>query len=235
MTQNIVGIIGRGRMATHMAHYLKLESIPIISWHRDTAGSPERVLGDCDPILLLIKDDAISSFVDMHPSLLNHQLVHFSGSKVIPGIPSLHPLMTFGPDLYDLDTYRTVPFIEVKDGLRFGKVFPSLLNPSYCIDQNLKPLYHALCVMAGNFTTLLWANAIDTFERTLGLPGAILFPYLKQACENASTLGIQALTGPLVRQDWETVRENIQALQGDPFENVYRVFAEIYGYIGGET
>ncbi len=235
MNAQPVGIIGRGRMATHMAHYLTLESIPAVCWHRDMPRSPEMTLTGCDPILILISDDAIEGFNASHPFLTEHQSVHFSGSKVIAGLPSLHPLMTFGPDLYVLETYRAVPFIEEMDGLRLKDILPSLENPTYRMDKKLKPLYHSMCVMAGNFTTVLWAKAIEVFESTLGLPGAVLLPYLEQTCCNIQKHGVQALTGPLARRDSKTVVENVRALHGDPFESVYRAFAEIYGLKGDEV
>ncbi len=232
MTSPPVGIIGRGRMATHVAHYLELESIPTLTWHRDMRQSPEEILKCCDPILILISDDAIEPFVEAHSFLYRHRSVHFSGSKVIAGVPSLHPLMTFGPELYHLEIYRAVPFIVETDGSCFKDVFPSLKNPSYHLDKKLKPLYHALCVMTGNFTVLLWTSALETFEGTLGLPGSVLLPYLEQTCGNIKTQGAKALTGPLSRRDWKTVAENIRALHGDPFEGVYRAFAEACGFKG---
>ena len=232
MTSPPVGIIGRGRVATHLAHYLELESIPASIWHRGMRQSPEEILEGCDPILILISDDAIEPFVDAHPFLYGRRSVHFSGSKVVADIPSLHPLMTFGEELYELEIYRAVPFIEEKGGLCFKEVFPSLKNPSYRLDKELKPLYHALCVMAGNFTVLLWTRAFEAFEDTLGLPRSVLLPYLEQTCGNVKTQGAQALTGPLSRRDWKTVAENIRALQGDPFESVYRAFAKACGFRG---
>ncbi|MBT3271619.1 MAG: DUF2520 domain-containing protein [Spirochaetales bacterium] len=233
MTQKTVGIIGRGRMATHMIHYLMLESIPVVSWNRDDPQSPQDKLVSCGPVLVLINDDAIQQFVKAYPVLLDHQLIHFSGSKVLSGIAGLHPLMTFGPELYDIETYQAMPFIEEMDGLLFKEVFPSLSNPSFRIDKELKPLYHALCVMAGNFTIMLWTKVFDTFADTLGLPRSVLLPYLEQTCMNVGTQGSEALTGPLARGDWRTVAENIKTLDGDPFQAVYRSFAKAYGYKGG--
>ena len=232
MTSSPVGIIGRGRMAAHWTHYLKLESIPTLTWHRGFLQSPEEILKSCDPILILINDDAIEPFAEAHPFLSKHRSVHFSGAKVIAGISSLHPLMTFGPELYQLEIYRAVPFIAETEGSCFTDVFPSLKNPSYRLDSKLKPLYHALCVMTGNFTNLLWTGAFETFERTFGLPRSVLLPYLEQTCGNIKTLGAQALTGPLTRHDWKTVAENIRALHGNPFEGVYRAFAEVCGFKG---
>lgn len=219
-------------MATHMAHYLELESHAVVSWHRGMGVSPEDTLKTCNPILILISDDAIARFVNEHPFLYNHRSVHFSGSISMAEIPGLHPLMTFGPELYERGTYRTVPFIEEAGSVGFSDVFPYLRNPSFRLDSSLKPLYHALCVMTGNFTTILWSKAIDTFTSTLGLSESVLHPYLRQTCLNIEANGASALTGPLARQDWETVSSNLNALRDDPFKKIYSAFAEVFGFTG---
>jgi predicted short-subunit dehydrogenase-like oxidoreductase (DUF2520 family) len=228
MNEPTYGLIGRGRVATHMARYLEFEALPFVNWHREMLSPPEAALASADTILLAISDGAIRPFLADHPELRHRPVVHFSGSLVIDGAHGLHPLMTFGPDLYDLETYRSIPFIEEKSGASFRELFPRLDNPSWPLEPDDKALYHALCVLAGNFTTLLWAKAFEDFERRLGLPPEALLPFMAQTCRNTSTTGRMALTGPLARGDMETVKRDLQALEGDPYARVYRAFAEIF-------
>ena len=35
MNEPTYGLIGRGRVATHMARYLELEAQPFVTWHRE--------------------------------------------------------------------------------------------------------------------------------------------------------------------------------------------------------
>jgi predicted short-subunit dehydrogenase-like oxidoreductase (DUF2520 family) len=186
------------------------------------------VLAEADIILLAISDDALEPFLADHPELGTRPLVHFSGSLVLAGAHGFHPLMTFGPELYDLETYRTIPFVGEARGPGFGNLFPGFRNPSWVIDSELKPLYHALCVLAGNFTTLLWSKAFHDFEERLGLPREALHPYLTCTCGNTIAAGCEALTGPLSRGEVETVARDLRALEGDDFADIYRAFASIF-------
>jgi predicted short-subunit dehydrogenase-like oxidoreductase (DUF2520 family) len=229
MNTPLYGIVGRGRVATHMARYLQLETLPFTVWHRGLADPPEQSLAAARVVLLAIADDALDPFLAAHPRLLERTVVHFSGSRVIDGVPGLHPLMTFGPEPYDRATYRSIPFIVERGAPGFDEVFPALSNPWRTIDPALKPLYHALCVMAGNCPTLLWQKVFVDFEARLGLPADLLAPYLRRTLEN--TLGDRAgaLTGPLARGDRATVERNLEALGGDPWAGVYRAFASCHG------
>jgi predicted short-subunit dehydrogenase-like oxidoreductase (DUF2520 family) len=140
--------------------------------------------------------------------------------------------MTFGPELYDLDTYRSIPFICERGGVSFHRVFPTLVNPVHAISPADKPLYHALCVLSGNFTTVLWAKAMRDFENRLGLPRKSLAPFLERTAENTLAAGGTALTGSLARGERGTIERDLAALDGDAFAGVYRAVARAIGAEG---
>jgi len=223
------GLVGRGRTATHMARYLKFEGQRVIPWHRGLPDPPAAVLGDAEIVLLAISDDALAPFIDGNPELLDHVLVHFSGSLTITGAHGLHPLMTFGPETYDLETYRSIPFVSETGNRGFREIFPDLHNPSWAIDPELKPLYHALCVLSGNFTTHLWLKAMDDFELRLGLPREMLGPFLERTAANTLTHGRAAMTGSLARAEVGTIERDLQGLAGDPYRQVYAAIARASG------
>jgi len=229
MKSSPVGLVGRGRVARHLAHWFALESIPHQKWHRGSPESLESTLKACKTILLAVNDDAIEAVAAAHPVLEQKRTIHLSGSRTIPGIPGLHPLMTFGPELYDIDIYRSIPFVGEAGGPAFSDVFPTLPNPAYELNPGNKALYHALCVMSGNFTTLLWARAFKGFEDDLGLPREILLPYLARTAANLKLHPDGVLTGPLSRGDVRTVEANLNALGTDPWREVYRAFTAVYG------
>jgi predicted short-subunit dehydrogenase-like oxidoreductase (DUF2520 family) len=93
------------------------------------------------------------------------------------------------------------------------------------MDYRMKSLYHSLCVLSGNFTTMLWQKAFSDFDEKLELDDNLLIPYMEQTFENLRTDRTNALTGPLARKDKATVERNLQALEGDLYQNVYRSFA----------
>lgn len=224
-------IIGRGRVARHFQHYLSLEGISYSSWSRTEreAALHERA-SFATRILILISDDAIEDFLNRYPFITEKMCVHFSGCLVSPRIVGAHPLMTFGEQLYDLDTYRRIPFIVEESRRTFSELLPGLTNPSYAIPAEKKALYHALCVIAGNFSIVLWEKLFTDFSKELGLPKEAVGPYLECVFSNLaqSPLGTSVLTGPLQRGDEKTIEANLHALQNDPFAEVYRSFVRAY-------
>lgn len=219
------GLVGRGRVARHMARYLELEGLGVIPWHRGLSIRPAETLCSADVVLLAISDDALVGFIAENPVLRDRPLVHFSGSLTVDGASGLHPLMTFGRETYDLETYRSIPFIEEAGGRRFEEIFPTLINETRSIDPALKPLYHALCVLSGNFTAIFWAKVMQDFESRLGLPRDILRPYLSQTAANTLENGRASLTGSLARRERGTIERDLDGLDGDPFREVYLAVA----------
>ena len=223
------GIIGDGRMARHMGRYFDLLTLPYVAWSRgmeqNASVSANTVLATCEIILVLISDGAIEPFIQSHQELFRQKtLIHFSGSLLTPLAQGVHPLSSFADEAYDLDTYRTIPFICEGGRSSFAEIFPDLPNPHYTIAPHLKPLYHSMAVMAGNFTTLLWNKLFDTFEEQLHLPPQIAIPYLKQICHNLQHQQVNAQAGPITRGDRQTIQSNLAALTDDPFREVYAAF-----------
>lgn len=238
-TMNKYLIIGDGRCSRHFRHYLKSLDIPCSTWARsqftNKIAQRESLIkksAEATRTLLLIRDDQLELFLQNHPQLRKPTTIHFSGSKTVAGISGVHPLMTFGPELYSLDVYQGMPFIVEDSAPDFAELFPELKNPHAKITANKKSLYHALCVMSGNFTTLLWENVARTFTKEMGLSSSLLLPYLTQtAINNLKTLessghsvGASALTGPIARGDVQTIIRNIDSLAGLPERDLYYAF-----------
>ena len=232
-------ILGGGRLARHFSEYFRLLEIPHTRWTRDQRSSfntfkppdpAERLketVKNADRVLLLVSDDAISVLLKQYPFLHEKQLVHCSGSMSIPGVAGAHPLMTFSDQLYPLDTYQRMPFI-LETGAIFSQLLPGLPNPHFAISVEDKSRYHAMCVMAGNFSQLLWKSISERFERQFELPAATLKPYLSQVAENFIQTPESALTGPLTRNDKQTIDRNLKSLNADPLQDLYIAFMRLY-------
>ena len=218
----VYGIVGGGRMAKHFHYYLRQQQNSVLCWTRQSITPPEIILDKADIIIILIKDSEIEAFISNHPKLQNKTLIHFSGSLSSHLAFGFHPLMSFTPDLYEKEFYIKIPFIVDECAPDFQTIFPNLPNPSYRIREELKSLYHALCVLAGNGMAILWQKFFNTFESHLSLPKEVGFAYLEQVTQNLQIRPEQALTGPLVRQDHLTIRKNLESLAGDPFAHVYQ-------------
>src|SRR5688572_27843683 len=129
-----LGIVGDGRVARHFHRYFDLLSLPVRRWSRRAdACSPVEALADCATILVLISDAAIEPFIAAWHELSRRHLVHCSGSLVTTAAECAHPLMTFGPDLYDLETYRSIPFVLDSGRTPLHALIPGLPNRSFTI------------------------------------------------------------------------------------------------------
>lgn len=248
--------VGRGRLARHLTadwQHVLAATHESLHWNRNQpVAELHQKLKLADIVALAISDRALVEFYETHKSVAPAaRWIHFSGALDVPGVTGFHPLMSFGPALYDEATYRQIPYVTrrlsetastAKENTGAGpaaasssavttptagpRAWPAdlpLPNLLFEIDAADLPRYHALCVMAGNFTTLLWEKAQREFQ-LLGLSPHLLRPYADIIIQNVFQDPERALTGPLVRGDTETMRKNLESLAGDPFEGVYRAF-----------
>ncbi|HEY1080237.1 MAG TPA: DUF2520 domain-containing protein [Bdellovibrio sp.] len=221
-------LIGSGRVARHLGHYFNLLNINYASW--DRAQDPHalaRKVSAATHILLAISDGALESFYRQR--LAGHDdkvIVHFSGAHSFEGMIAAHPLMTFGPELYELSTYQRIHF-ALTGAHNLAEALPGLSNKFSVVFSAEKARYHALCVLGGNFVTLLIAKMLEGFAE-MKIPSSAAQVYLETVLKNTLAEPGSALTGPLVRRDAETVTKNLEALQDDPYHEIYQAFLDTY-------
>ncbi len=221
-------LIGNGRLARHLSEYFRLLGLSHQSWNRKehSVNVLKEQLAQAKTVLLTISDGSILSFTqEFHRFAPKAHWLHFSGALEIPQVHSFHPLMTFAGQLYELKVYQDVPFITTGT-LPLAEAIPSLRNPCYRISPEKKARYHALCVLSGNFTTLLWQKFIEEL-RSWDLPKEIGIQYARQTIENVFQDPAHALTGPLARKDLATQEKNLAALGSDPYADIYRGFQAV--------
>jgi hypothetical protein len=219
-------LVGNGRVASHLSFYLNAMEIPHKRWHRQQSSPLQPVL-ECDYLLLAISDNALEAWIDENISPKKCHIIHFSGTITTPKAIGMHPLYSFPPDLQPLDTYHAIPFICDQTSLRFQDIFPSLPNPTYQIPSNLRPYYHALCVMAGNFSVILWQKLFHEFSQKLGIDAQAGHFYMNQIFTSLSKNPETALTGPLHRRDFTAIQRNLDALETDSFKEIYQSFVNV--------
>ncbi len=223
-------IAGNGRLSKHFQHYFNSIGVSYRVWSRNSDLDFNELAESASRVLVLIKDDEIESFIKKNKTgeIKNKIWIHCSGILTTPHAESAHPLMTFGNDLYDLDTYRNLTFITEKERLPLKVLFPELENRSYSIPSQLKNLYHAWCVMAGNFTTILWYNFFSTLKGTFEIPSEAAHHYLKKITDNLIADSTSALTGPFVRNDFDVINKHLLALENESFLKIYKSFLCVY-------
>lgn len=220
-------LIGDGRLASHLSFYFKHSNIPFLTWSRKQNTTEElyQKLSLSDVVLLSIKDSALLEFYqEFLEGLENKIYVHFSGAFQHKNIYGFHPLMTFSKNLYSPEFYKTISFVSTYDDPEFHSVFPKLSNPNFKIPVDKKALYHSYCVVAGNFTNMLWKSIYERFLSQLQLPDEALNPYLEAVFSNLKKDPMGSLTGPIARDDQTTIQKNINSLEGDTLKSVYLSF-----------
>lgn len=220
-------IIGSGRVARHLSHYLHLLNLNFESWDRhQDPHALSRKIASATHVLLAISDHAIEGFYRQH--LAGHEkiFVHFSGAIHFDDVICAHPLMTFSAKLYSLDQYKRIHFaVTGCDDL--AQALPGLENSYSVMQAEQKALYHSLCVVGGNFTTLLGTEMLNGLKN-LQIPAEAVQIYLQQIIQNIFDEPSTALTGPIARKDAQTVAANIHALQGSPLQAIYLTFLKTY-------
>lgn len=225
-------LVGHGRVAQHFKHYFSLSSLSYDSWYRQQPLEKlYQHLETATHVLLLISDHAINDFVTQYIHPLQKICIHFSGGLTSPHAYGAHPLMTFNTKSYPLHVYQAIPFIVDHDAPDFEILLPGLTNPHVRIPTSMKMKYHALCVLSGNFSCMLWQKFMENISKEFHFPPEIVFPYLFQQLQNLCDDPSSALTGPLVREDFHTIEQHLLALQSDPFCEVYASFVNCYQQI----
>jgi 2-dehydropantoate 2-reductase len=218
-------IIGSGRVARHFSYFLTQNDTQFEVWTRGQSVQTLRQLQKKHAnVLLAIRDDAIVPFYQDYKTDENI-FIHFSGRVDHEDLLGFHPLMTFSDKLYQKDFYPTIPFVGRHSETLFRVHFPNWENPYYQIKKEDKALYHALCVLSGNGTTLLW-ELIQQEIAQLGLPPQALKPYLQQVTQLIEQQSPGRFTGPWYRGDQKTVDLHLQALDAHPLKDLYKLLQD---------
>lgn len=222
-------VIGDGRLAKHFIRYFTLLSIP---FQRYTRNSPEPFSTHqfaCNRILVLINDKEIVRFIQKHKvdSSEDALWIHCSGLISTELAESAHPLASFSDHLFDLEFYKSIPFVLEKGRKCFSEILPGLPNPNLEIDKADKALYHTMCVVAGNFGTILWLEFEKFLSEKLQTQKSAMFPYLDSVRQNLEHAK-DPLTGPLKRNDHETMERHLKSLEGSPLKEIYTSFVNLY-------
>ena len=235
-------LLGSGRAAKHLRHYFHWLGISCQSWGRTASGdgdSPLRgSLKSATHVFLLVTDAAIEPLARRAQTIAaelddtKRYWIHCSGSLATSLAWGCHPLMTFPADrLHSWETYQKMAWVIDAQAPAADLLLPRMPNPKFRINPAQKALYHALCVLSGNVTTLLWQRMIRGLEEQLGIPRSAALPYLNAISQSIEDQAETALTGPLARGDRDTLTRDLAALAGDPYAGL--LAAAVKAYWGG--
>lgn len=221
-------ILGAGRMATQFKKAMNDMGQPYSTWLRSEGYfSLGGKIKNAKRIFLLIPDKMISQIVDENEGLFRGKiLIHFSATHRDPRILGFHPLGTFNKD-QQID-FSKVNFHGIHPESIFREAIPFLKNPYTQLSEEKMQTYHALCVMAGNFSAILWKAFFKEMKK-LGVSEAAAQSYFEMFAANVARNPETAVTGPLVRNDIPTLEKNMEALKDKKeLHEIYQSFVQIF-------
>jgi predicted short-subunit dehydrogenase-like oxidoreductase (DUF2520 family) len=198
-------------------------------------GTAARAARAADVTFLTVPDAAVTrvaaTIAATGMALGGRALVHCSGAhsssalaavrQMAAQVGAVHPLQALTMDSSPTVLRGTFFSIEADQGLRpvLERMVVDLGGIPFAAPSGDRALYHAAAVLAGNAPLALLARAAGLLE-TAGVDRAIateaLATLLEGAAGNVRRLGAQAaLTGPVVRDDADTVARHLRALRND--------------------
>lgn len=150
---------------------------------------------------------------------------------------SMHPLQSFAADEYPDNPFKGIVIsVEGEEPAvsRARSIAEDLEARCFTIRTTAKTLYHASAVVASNYLVTL----LDLAFRLIGEAGIaekdapdVLYPLVEGTLANIRTSGIQnALTGPIVRGDVETVSRHLDEIRQNRPDGI-----ELYKTLGRHT
>lgn len=200
--------------------------------HAHAADPACPLIAFCDVVIIAVADDGIAPVVadlmTRTPSTLSSFVCHVSGRSgaalleplraMGAGTAAIHPAMTFtGDPEREVQRMRDARFaITAADEQSIAqarKLVALLGGIAVEIEERHRPLYHAALSHAANHLVTLISGASSALTAAgVDEPGALLAPLVRAALENSLSRGFDALSGPLLRGDRDTIAGHLQAL-----------------------
>ena len=222
-----VAIVGPGRLGRSLDTLLRAQGVSVALCARG-----ERVPA-ADVTLLTVPDGAIAAVAkELAPGRV---VLHCAGSLGVEALRphrpagTLHPLMSFpGPEV-------SIPDLRGVGAAVSGDPEACQLAETLCAHLGLIPLtitgdrrlYHAAAVLAGNFATVLLADATRLLVAAGADPehaASTLAPLALASIRGALPEPISGLTGPAARGDLVTIAAHREALSSGGFSALLRSY-----------
>jgi predicted short-subunit dehydrogenase-like oxidoreductase (DUF2520 family) len=234
-------LIGAGKLATNLAHALRLAGHRLICVYSRTLESAQQLADklDCpavsdvsllpaeaDLFVFAVKDDALAMLVPQVVKGREEQLfVHTAGSMPMSVFQDsahhygvFYPMQTFSKER--LVDFREIPvFIEGSDTATVDtlRLLAESISSRVCqLSTDERRYLHLAAVFACNFANHCYALSAALLERH-GLSFDIMLPLIDETARKVHTLHpFDAQTGPAVRYDEQVIGSQMQLLADNP-------------------
>ena len=208
--------------------------------------SPEELVNECDVICITTPDDIILKVWEQikNYNLQQKIICHFSGSlssDIFSGIEktkaekiSIHPMYAFSDKFTSYRQLNTAR-LTMEGSSKAVKVMQELFgdelhHKNFMLKAYDKVKYHAAAAFANNYVVGIFDVALGllkdcgfTDEDAVSLLGPLTMGNVKSVIENGT---LDALTGPVIRNDTGTVKKHIEALEGTDALKIYKSVGE---------
>ncbi len=244
-----ITIIGFGKLGSHLYYALKKSRKNISIVRNSRYRYAKKDIKNSDIIFICTQDSKISSAVKKlsaaSADLKGKFIFHTSGSM---DSGELDPLKTLGAETASFHPVQTFEQKASKDEGRFRNIYiaaegtkkaeqkakltaKKLGAKPLVVSKKNKVYHHLCCVMASNFLSTLIRQIEKTGSGKIRINGFknpnffnIYMPLALQSLKNASIKGAaRSLSGPIERNDINTVSRHLEALKKGP-EDVYSFY-----------
>ncbi len=257
-----IAFVGAGRVGISLSAFFLSRGFDVVGIATRSSSSVERAqrylpairvvkdvleLGHPDVIFITVVDSAIASVAEkVREAYPDSVVVHTSGahsSNVIPGEgkASCHPLQSLASVEVALEMIPKSLFTVEGDekGLDVLERILKMAGLRYVgIEPEAKPLYHAAAVVASNYLVTLMYKAVEImklsgFPEKEGTEGLVALA--EGTLRNISEKGVpDALTGPIAREDVDTVKLHLSELKRHNLDEFYRYMANLTAEMVGK-
>ena len=208
------------------------------------------ILEDSDAIFVTTTDGAISQIWDQMRNLnvKNKLICHcsgsitstvfFNGENLGAHIYSIHPLYAVSDKYNSWQGLAKAHFTVEGSNSALDTIlelFAQTGNPVTVISKDSKELYHCAAAVASNLATGLFKTAIDMLKACgfaeTDATDALLPLFvgnslnIQRAVENGQPL-YSTLTGPIERNDVETVKKHLAAIPTEKDKELYKILSQ---------
>ena len=206
--------------------------------------SNQEVVNACDVVFVTVPDDAIESTVTALSWQKAQGVVHCAGSRTLScldtaaaqgtRVASFHPLQTFPTAISSGDQLRGVGFAVTGNAelVRWlGEVISSFGGIKLAIHDDVRAIYHAAAVMTCGYMVTALQHSLKLWESldvSSEIALAALMPLMRTTLDNVESYGVnEALTGPIVRGDINTIEGHLESLK-----DINKDVLEFYAVMG---
>lgn len=191
---------------------------PPITRGEDVSGAAHGV----DALLIAVPDGAIAAVARSVGPVPDTVVLHMAGSRTLdvlaphPRRASVHPLCALAdPDLGADHLSKGGVWYAVSGDPLAHQIVKDVNGRAIDVDDEDRAVYHAAAVIASNHLVALLAQ-VERVAKRANVPLAAYFDLVRQTVDNVERLGpAEALTGPVKRNDWDTIEAHLAALPED--------------------